>query len=219
MKLRVAVFAAAALAVVGGAARAQSARGPAAQSDRLLQVFLRDITLSLTQQGKIDAVRTRYAKQFPPANALPDSATRTMTRDLAIQKNEEVRALLTPAQQRIWDRNVADVRALVGSGMAQPPSAALATSATYGGVMPALLKDINMSTEQRVKIDSIRKAYLSKMPAVAPGTRPDSATAWRMIELIRRQLGEIRTTLTGDQQKIWDRNVAQERAARTPPTP
>jgi len=29
------------------------------------------------------------------------------------------------------DRNVADVRALVGSGMAQPPAAARATSASF----------------------------------------------------------------------------------------
>ena len=100
-----------------------------------------------------------------------------------------------------------------------PPAPPPATSASYGGVMPALLKDINLSAEQQVKIDSIRKAYLNKMPAVAPGTRPDSATAWRMIELMRKQLGEIRTALTGDQQKIWDRNVAQERAALTPSTP
>jgi len=32
---------------------------------------------------------------------------------------------------RMRDRNVADVRALVGSGMAQPPAAARATSASF----------------------------------------------------------------------------------------
>ena len=43
---------------------------------------------------------------------------------------------------------------------------------------------------------------------------PDSATRAKMRDLFRRQDDEIRAVLTADQQKIWDKNVAEMRARR-----
>ena len=80
--------------------------------------------------------------------------------------------------------------------------------------MQALFKDITLTPAQQAKIDSIRARYSTQMPAFTPGSRPDSATRAKMRDLFRRQDDEIRAVLTGDQQKIWDKNVAELRARR-----
>jgi Spy/CpxP family protein refolding chaperone len=80
--------------------------------------------------------------------------------------------------------------------------------------MEMLLKDITLTPEQQAKIDSIRTRYQGQMPAFAPGTPPDSATRQKMRELFRRHNEEIRAVLTADQQKVWDRNVAEMQARR-----
>jgi len=80
--------------------------------------------------------------------------------------------------------------------------------------MQALFKDITLMPAQQAKIDSIRARYSTQMPAFTPGSRPDSATRAKMRDLFRRQDDEIRAVLTGDQQKIWDKNVAELRARR-----
>ncbi|HXL12059.1 MAG TPA: hypothetical protein VN955_11735 [Gemmatimonadales bacterium] len=103
-------------------------------------------------------------------------------------------------------------------------SAAPAQSASSGGApgragfaerrMQALFKDITLTTAQQAKIDSIRTRYAAQLPAFTPGTRPDSATRAKMREVFQQQDGEIRGVLTADQQKTWDKNVAEMRARR-----
>ena len=103
-------------------------------------------------------------------------------------------------------------------------SAALAQSPASGGGpgrqgfaerrMQALFKDITLTPAQQAKIDSIRARYSPQMPAFTPGSPPDSATRAKMRDLFRRQDDEIRAVLKADQQKIWDKNVAEMRARR-----
>ncbi len=80
--------------------------------------------------------------------------------------------------------------------------------------MQALLKDITLTAAQQAKIDSIRARYAAQLPAFTPGTRPDSATRVKMREVFRQQDDEIRGLLTADQQKTWDKNIAEMRARR-----
>ena len=80
--------------------------------------------------------------------------------------------------------------------------------------MEMLLKDITLTPAQSARIDSIRVRYQGMMPAYTPGTPPDSATREKMRELFRRHNEEIRAVLTPDQQKVWDRNLAEMRARR-----
>src|SRR6266702_1065056 len=77
-----------------------------------------------------------------------------------------------------------------------------------------LFKDITLTPEQQAKVDSIRARYRSEMPVFAPGMPPDSATRQKVRELFRRQNYDIRAVLTADQQKLWDRNVAEMQARR-----
>jgi len=108
--------------------------------------------------------------------------------------------------------------------LALAASAAPAQSASSGGApgragfaerrMQTLLKDITLTAAQQGKVDSIRARYSAQLPAVTPGTRPDSATRAKMRDVFRQQDDEIRGVLTADQQKTWDKNVAEMRARR-----
>lgn len=80
--------------------------------------------------------------------------------------------------------------------------------------MQGLLKDITLTAAQQAKIDSIRARYSAQLPAFTPGTRPDSATRAKMREVFQHQDDEIRGVLTADQQKAWDKNLAEMRARR-----
>jgi Spy/CpxP family protein refolding chaperone len=78
-----------------------------------VQVQLKDITLTPEQQAKVDAILSRYRGQMPAITrgTPPDSATRTKVRELMHSQDAEIRAVLTPEQQTVWDRNAAELRA------------------------------------------------------------------------------------------------------------
>ncbi len=113
-------------------------RGPGGARDGMRGRLLRDITLSDAQRTQIRTINDRYRTQQrqlreqaraqwqgrrPAAGAArPDSATRAAfraqreafrgrVRDLRQRQLAEVRAVLTPAQQASFDRNVAELRA------------------------------------------------------------------------------------------------------------
>jgi hypothetical protein len=109
-------------ALVGRVAAAQTPTGAApparaggtALAEALLYVMLTDITLSSEQQTTVDTIRARARRQTPalPAGTVPDSAARRQLRDVVIQVHDQIRAVLTPEQQKQWDRNLAELRRL-----------------------------------------------------------------------------------------------------------
>ncbi len=122
MRFPVALVAAAALALVASPALAQNpapapgsgSRGmPAGFAARRVQVELKDITLTPEQQAKVDSIVARYRGQMPAMTrgTPPDSATRLKVRELMHSQDAEIRAVLTPEQQTVWDHNVAELRA------------------------------------------------------------------------------------------------------------
>ncbi len=80
--------------------------------------------------------------------------------------------------------------------------------------MEALFEGITLTTDQRAKVDSIQKHFRQQMPAITPGSRPDSATREKMRGLFRQHLDDIRAVLTADQQRTFDRNLAAMRERR-----
>jgi Spy/CpxP family protein refolding chaperone len=120
MKRSLTVLAMAALAGVG-AARAQTPPPPGARPDSaatssarapdpspLLQALLKDITLTTSQQRKVDSIRQSYLSRVPPqALTAPDSAMVQQVRGLLAQALEGIRGVLDPHQKNVWDRNVA----------------------------------------------------------------------------------------------------------------
>ena len=79
---------------------------------RRMQRLLQGITLTPDQQAKVDSITAKYRAQMPPftPGTPPDSATRDKMRSLLGNQDEEIRALLTPDQQKVWDQNLTEMR-------------------------------------------------------------------------------------------------------------
>jgi len=78
-------------------------------------------------------------------------------------------------------------------------------------MMEMLLKDITLDAAQKSKVDAIQAKFAKEMPTVAQGERPDEAAMAKRRELMTKQQDEIRAVLTADQQKVYDKNVAEMR--------
>jgi Spy/CpxP family protein refolding chaperone len=100
--------------VAAAVARAQSSGGEGGGgfAGRRMQRLLQGITLTAAQQTKVDSITAKYRAQMPPftPGAPPDSATRAKMRALFGNQDEEIRAVLTPDQQKVWDQNVTEMR-------------------------------------------------------------------------------------------------------------
>jgi hypothetical protein len=179
--------------------------------------LFKGITLSPAQAATIDSIRERYIIQYQvfTPGVRPDSATRQRVRALVRQELADARAVLTPEQQPVWDLNVADVLALLASGMPELfPTVAKADISTpvLSGTSPllnSLLQGIALTPDQRVRVDSIRARYGRQAPVVPLGTQPDSAVVRQIRDLSRQTLDGIRLLLTPQQQQVWDRNLTQ----------
>lgn len=110
-----------ALALSAAAAVAQSAppqgpggpgQGPGAFAQRRMQVMMQGITLTPAQQARVDSITTRMQAQMPtftPGSA-PSPEDRQRRRGMMMQQDSMIRAVLTPEQQAIWDRNAEQAR-------------------------------------------------------------------------------------------------------------
>jgi periplasmic protein CpxP/Spy len=86
------------------------------------QALLRNITLSADQQQRVDTIRARYRTQMEQMrgqNSGDRDANRTQMRTMMEKQQAEIRDVLTPDQQRVFDQNVADLRARMGAGRPQ----------------------------------------------------------------------------------------------------
>lgn len=182
------------------------------QLDVVPELF-KGITLSPAQAATIDSIRERYIVQYQvfTPGVRPNAATRQRVRELVRRELAEARAVLTPEQQPVWDLNVADVLALLASGMPELfptiAKADVSTPVLGGPLLNNLFQGIALTPDQRVKVDSIRARYGSQAPVVALGTEPDSAAVRQIRDLSRQTLDAIRLLLTPQQQQVWDRNL------------
>lgn len=80
-----------------------------------------------------------------------------------------------------------------------------------GRQMEMLLKDITLDAAQKTKLEAIQEKYQKEMPAMTRGERPSPETMGKRRELMTKQQDEIRTILTADQQKVYDKNLAEVR--------
>jgi len=85
--------------------------GPAAFAARRMQALLQGITVTPAQQARIDSIVTAITAQMPAftPGQMPDSASRARRRELTVRQDSTVRAVLTPEQQQVWDRNAANM--------------------------------------------------------------------------------------------------------------
>jgi Spy/CpxP family protein refolding chaperone len=101
-----------ALALVMAPTHAPAQTPPSQGPGRRMTILFKDITLTPEQQSKLDSIQSHYREQMPSftPNSPPDSATRERVRALFRHELEDFRAVLTPDQQRTFDRNVEAMR-------------------------------------------------------------------------------------------------------------
>ena len=85
-----------------------SGRGPG----RRMELLLKNVTLTPEQQAKVDSIQTHYREQMPSftPGSPPDSVTREKVRGLFRHQVEDIRAVLTADQQKVFDTNLAELR-------------------------------------------------------------------------------------------------------------
>jgi Spy/CpxP family protein refolding chaperone len=88
-----------------------------------------------------------------------------------------------------------------------------------GRGMQMVMQGITLTDKQKASVDSIQQAFRAQMPAMTPGTPPDSATRAKMQETRQKQYAAIRAVLTADQQKVFDKNLEDMRANMNRPRP
>jgi Spy/CpxP family protein refolding chaperone len=88
-----------------------------------------------------------------------------------------------------------------------------------GRGMQMAMQGITLTDKQKTSVDSIQQAFRAQMPAMTPGTPPDSATRAKRMEVMQKQYAAIRTVLTPDQQKVFDKNIEDMRANMGRPRP
>jgi Spy/CpxP family protein refolding chaperone len=100
-----------ALAATAAPAQTPMRGGPGGPGRRMERLF-KDITLTPAQQAKVDSIQAHYRTERPSftPGTPPDSATREKIRALFQRERDDLRAVLTPDQQKAFDRNVEDMR-------------------------------------------------------------------------------------------------------------
>lgn len=93
---------------------------------------------------------------------------------------------------------------------AQTPSTTPPSGGQRGaGRMQAMaLQGITLTADQQTKIDAIATKTRAQMPQMTPGTPPSDADRQKMMTISQSSLKEVRAVLTPDQQKVFDKNVA-----------
>ena len=88
-----------------------------------------------------------------------------------------------------------------------------------GRGMQMVMQGITLTDKQKASVDSIQQSFRGQMPAMTPGTPPDSATRAKRMEVMQKQYAAIRGVLTADQQKVFDKNLEDMRANMNRPRP
>jgi Spy/CpxP family protein refolding chaperone len=118
---------------------------------------------------------------------------------------------------------LARIAALVGlTALAAPAAYAQSGGGQQGGrgrQMEMVMQGITLTDAQKASVDSIAQAARAQMPPMQQGTPPDSAARAKRMEVMQQQLAAVRTVLTPDQQKVFDKNVEDMRANMAKPRP
>jgi Spy/CpxP family protein refolding chaperone len=82
--------------------------GPGGMAGRRMAALLNGITLTAQQQARVDSITALIRSQMPAftPGQMPDENAMQQRRVLSARQDSLVRAVLTPEQQAIWDRNV-----------------------------------------------------------------------------------------------------------------
>lgn len=104
---------------------------------------------------------------------------------------------------------------LAAAPMAHAQSGGQSGRANGGArMMEMLFKGIDLTDAEKSQVDSIQSAYRAKMPAMTPGQAPDPSARTARREAMQKETADLRSVLTPDQQKVFDKNVEDMRNMR-----
>jgi protein CpxP len=82
-----------------------------------MAMLMQGITLTADQQTKVDSISAKYmAARRELMNEQDQEARRTKGREMMGKQQEEVKALLTDEQKKVFEKNVADMQARMQQG-------------------------------------------------------------------------------------------------------
>jgi Spy/CpxP family protein refolding chaperone len=120
MKSRITLVVAALAALAVVPAVAQNPQGPPGGGrgqfgQRRMEMLMNGITLTAAQQAQVDSIQAAYRAKMPAftPGQMPDSATRAQRFELMNQQDQDIRKVLTKEQQVVFDKNLADMRAMM----------------------------------------------------------------------------------------------------------
>lgn len=105
--VRVLLLVLAAVVFVAPAASAQGGGGGRG-AGRGMMMLMANITLTADQQAKVDSIQAKYREQMMAmrsAGGPPDSAAMAKMRETTNKQYDEIRAVLTQEQQKVFDEN------------------------------------------------------------------------------------------------------------------
>lgn len=108
-------------ALLMGAASVASAQAPQPQGqgqgrgmggNRGMAMMMQGITLSAEQQVQMDSIAAKYQKerQAIVADTSLGAARREKVRELMTRQQEDIKAILTPEQKTVYEKNIADMQ-------------------------------------------------------------------------------------------------------------
>lgn len=96
---------------------------PEQRQQRQNEMLFRGITLTEVQKTKVDSIQKAAREANPPMMQMgtpPDSAARAKMTEARRKTMADIRAVLTPEQQMVFDRNL-EMMPQPGQGMGRPP--------------------------------------------------------------------------------------------------
>ena len=111
-KVRLAMMTVAMFLGISTVAHAQEPQGNRGNRPNMAAMLFKDITLSPAQQAKVDSIDAKYREQMQALrNGGGDPAEMRQKRgELMGKQRDELKALLTDDQKKVFDKNAEDMR-------------------------------------------------------------------------------------------------------------
>jgi periplasmic protein CpxP/Spy len=114
--------------LLGGSSIASAQAAPQGQGQgqgrgNMMGMLMAGITLTADQQTKVDSITKKYTDEraaIRTDQSLDQDARRAKSREIMTKQNDEIKAVLTDEQKKVFDKNQADMQARMQGG-GRPP--------------------------------------------------------------------------------------------------
>ena len=89
-----------------------------------MAMLMQGITLTAEQQTKVDSISAKYMaarREMMQDQSMDQDTRRAKGREMMGKQQDEVKAVLTDEQKKVFEKNVADMQARMQGGGGRPP--------------------------------------------------------------------------------------------------